>query len=83
MTGRCQRIRSSLDYSLLDIIVFDLFYSVQKTTGSGNSKWDELFSLIDPSNPDSIAYPGKAAEVELKLTDLIPKGTDYFQYQVK
>ena len=83
MTSRCQRIRSSLDFtSLLDFIVFDLFYSVQKTSGSGNSKWDEIFNLIDPSDSESIAYPEKFAELELKLTDLIPKGKDYFHYQV-
>jgi len=53
----------------------------KKTSGSGNSKWDEIFNLIDPSDLESIAYPGKFAELELKLTDLIPQGKDYFHYQ--
>ena len=57
---------------------------LQETGGSGNSKWDEIFNLIDPATATSIAGSGNAVEMlKLKLSELIPQGKDYFHYQVK
>ena len=56
---------------------------LQETGGSGNSKWDEIFNLIDPATGTSIAVSGNRASMMLKLSELIPQGKDYFHYQVK
>ena len=56
---------------------------LQETGGSGNSKWDEIFNLIDPATATSIGVSGNAADMMLKLSELIPQGKDYFHYQVK
>merc|ERR1712137_512967 len=54
----------------------------KETGGSGNSKWDEIFNLIDPATATSIAGSGNAVEMlKLKLSELIPLGKDYFHYQ--
>jgi len=63
----------------------------KETAGSGNSKWDEIFSLIDPAVSTSIAHPAvftsiaqdgiPATPLTLKLSELIPQGKDYFHYQ--
>jgi len=53
----------------------------KETGGIGNSKWDEIFNLIDPATATSIAGSGNAVDRMLKLSELIPQGKDYFHYQ--
>jgi len=61
--------------------VLAISWLFKETSGSGNSKWDWIFDLIKPEDTESIAFDGKSDDMELKLTDLIPVGKDYFQYQ--
>merc|ERR1712137_1357184 len=53
----------------------------KETVGSGNSKWDEIFGLINPADLMSIAVEDNETPLMLKLSELIPQGKDYFYYQ--